>query len=138
MYSDTKTWKLNREKIEQQIRFLRAQLVTLKDIRRHLREKRPHRKHAHPGEGLFGSSEEEEGGGADGGEEDDDIVTGKGHGVDHDSVDELKPPVSLCYFDLGHKILIILDYAHTTSCSLVESYVLMMDDIQPHRLGYIR
>ncbi|XP_052126284.1 extracellular sulfatase SULF-1 homolog [Frankliniella occidentalis] len=46
-YTDPKVWRAHREKIDEQIRNLRAQLEGLKEIRRHLREKRPHLSTSH-------------------------------------------------------------------------------------------
>ncbi|XP_012148899.1 extracellular sulfatase Sulf1 isoform X4 [Megachile rotundata] len=42
VYQDPNEWRISRREIEQQIREMRMQLETLKDIRRHLMTKRPH------------------------------------------------------------------------------------------------
>ncbi|CAK9802273.1 Extracellular sulfatase SULF-1 homolog [Anthophora quadrimaculata] len=42
VYQDPNEWRISRREIEQQIRKMRTQLETLKDIRRHLMIKRPH------------------------------------------------------------------------------------------------
>nr|CAD7398329.1 unnamed protein product [Timema cristinae] len=42
VYEDPRVWRSSRNNVEEQIRKLRMQLDTLKEIRRHLRAKRPH------------------------------------------------------------------------------------------------
>ncbi|XP_020282354.1 extracellular sulfatase SULF-1 homolog isoform X2 [Pseudomyrmex gracilis] len=70
IYQDPNEWRTSRRQIEQQIREMRSQLETLKEIRRHLMIKRPlffvdneeklgdagepHKTHHHPPKGLVG------------------------------------------------------------------------------------